>query len=152
MVSCILYLVFQQNNSVNANGDTDFTFVFNLANQVLENNITGDLYSKSNKLFDIICTYVPQKLFNFEILICRKIQISYKTITWTCCRHTYIYGSKYLLFRCWNLLQTKWKSKGFYDWNVGFSLLNRIHLEFKVNLVSNFWSYKQIFRVKMYTV
>ena len=73
-----------------------------------------------------------------------RFKISYYTISWVCCRHAYDV-SKYLLFKCWNLLQTKWKSKGFYDWKLGvFS--NHIHLELWVNLVSNFRGYEKTFQ------
>ena len=73
-----------------------------------------------------------------------RFKISYYTISWVCCRHAYDV-SKYLLFKCWNLLQTKWKSKGFYDWKLGvFS--NHIHLELRVNLVSNFRGYEKTFQ------
>ena len=109
------------------------------------NNLTGVLYSKSNKIFDIIYVLMYHKNgLVMKYLSAGRFKISYNTITWVCCRHAYDV-SKYLLFKCWNLLQTKWKSKGFYDWKLGvFS--NHIHLELRVNLVSNFRGYEQTFQ------
>ena len=103
------------------------------------NNLTGVLYSKSNKIFDITEIGLIMKY-----LSAGRFKNSYNTITRVCCRHAYDV-SKYLLFKCWNLLQTKWKSKRFYDWKLGvFS--NHIHLELRVNLVSNFRGYEQTFQ------